>query len=184
MPDPLADHGDLNAVMRLVETKAEAYLDAVDDAPVRSPGVPRLDGGLPAHGAGSLHRSTAQRAREDRASFTSVERHLRLAQRVAQQVDDADDLERLAELPLNVICFCFRPLGFPEAALDDLNLKLGSMVLEDGRVYVGPTDYAGKVAFRPAIVNWRTREQDVDLIVKVVRELGVKLASSASAASL
>ena len=113
-----------------------------------------------------------------------VERHLRLAQRVAQQVDDAPDLERLAEVRLNVICFRFRPPGVPEGTIDDLNRKLGSMVLEDGRVYFGTTDYAGKVAFRPAIVNWRTREEDVDLIVKVVRELGAKLVSSASAASV
>ena len=49
------------------------------------------------------------------------------------------------------------------------------MVLEDGRVYFGTTEYAGKVAFRPAVVNWRTSEADVDLIVAVVRELGSKL---------
>jgi glutamate/tyrosine decarboxylase-like PLP-dependent enzyme len=111
-----------------------------------------------------------------------VERHLALAQRVARQVDDAPELERLAEVPLNVICFRYRPAGVPEAALDDLNRKLGNMVLEDGRVYFGTTDYAGKVAFRPAIVNWRTGEKDVDLIVEVVRELGAKLVSSESAA--
>jgi glutamate/tyrosine decarboxylase-like PLP-dependent enzyme len=111
-----------------------------------------------------------------------VERHLALAQRVARQVDDAPELERLADVPLNVVCFRYRPPGVHEAALDDLNRKLGSMVLEDGRVYFGTTDYAGKVAFRPAIVNWRTGEKDVDLIVEVVRELGAKLVSSESAA--
>jgi hypothetical protein len=31
--------------------------------------------------------------------------------------------------------------------------------------------YDGKVALRPAIVNWRTTEADVDLFVDVVREL-------------
>lgn len=113
-----------------------------------------------------------------------VERHLALAQRVARQVDDAPELERLADVPLNVVCFRYRPPGVPEAALDDLNRKLGSMVLEDGRVYFGTTEYAGKVAFRPAIVNWRTGEKDVDLIVEVVRELGAKLASSEPAASV
>jgi len=50
-----------------------------------------------------------------------VERHVRLAQRVAQQVDESPDLERLAEVPLNVVCFRFRPPGVPEDALDDLN---------------------------------------------------------------
>jgi glutamate/tyrosine decarboxylase-like PLP-dependent enzyme len=104
-----------------------------------------------------------------------IERHLELAQRVAEQVDAAPDLERLAEVPLNIVCFRFRPPNVPETELDDLNRRLGAMVLEDGRVYFGTTEYAGKVAFRPAIVNWRTREEDVDLIVEVVRELGAKL---------
>ncbi len=107
-----------------------------------------------------------------------VERHLRLAQRVARQVDEAPDLERLAEVPLNVVCFRFHPPGVAEDALDALNRQLGEAILEDGRVYFGTTEYAGKVAFRPAIVNWRTGDDDVDLIVKVVRELGSRLVGS------
>ena len=105
-----------------------------------------------------------------------VERHLRLARRVAEQVDAAPDLERLAEVPLNVVCFRFHPPGAAESDLDALNRRLGELVLEDGRVYFGTTEYAGMVAFRPAIVNWRTREEDVDLIVAVTRELGRKVA--------
>ena len=62
-----------------------------------------------------------------------------------------------------------------DAELDDLNRRLGAMVLADGRVYFGTTEFAGKVAFRPAVVNWRTREEDVDLIVEVTRELGSKM---------
>jgi glutamate/tyrosine decarboxylase-like PLP-dependent enzyme len=111
-----------------------------------------------------------------------VERHVRLAQRVAQQVDAAPDLERLADVPLNVVCFRFHPRDVPDSALDDLNRKVGAAILEDGRVYFGTTDYAGKVAFRPAIVNWRTGEEDVDLIVTVVRELGARLVGSTAQA--
>ncbi len=110
-----------------------------------------------------------------------VERHLRLAQRVAEQVDAAPDLERLADVPLNVICFRYRPPGIPDDQLDDLNRILGELVLEDGRVYFGTTVYAGKVAFRPAIVNWRTREEDADLIVSTVRELGARAVAQAEA---
>ena len=61
------------------------------------------------------------------------------------------------------------------AALDDLNRRVGEAILEDGRVYVGTTTYLGKVCFRPAIVNWRTREEDVDLLVDVIRDLGSKI---------
>jgi glutamate/tyrosine decarboxylase-like PLP-dependent enzyme len=107
-----------------------------------------------------------------------IERHLALAQRVAAAVDAAPDLERLAEVPLNIVCFRFHPPDAAESELDDLNRKLGAMVLEDGRVFFGTTQYAGKVAFRPAIVNWRTTEKDVDMIVEVTRELGSRLLST------
>lgn len=104
-----------------------------------------------------------------------VERHLDLAQRLAGLVDEAPDLERLAEVPLNIVCFRYRPAGMAEAELDALNARLGEDVLADGRVYVGTTSFGGKVAFRPAIVNWRTREADIDLLVEVMLELGARL---------
>lgn len=108
-----------------------------------------------------------------------VERHVRLARRVGKQVDDARDMERLADVTLNVICFRYHPSGAAEHELNDLNRRIGELVLEDGRVYFGTTDFGGRVAFRPAIVNWRTGEEDVDLIVPLVRELGVRAAALA-----
>src|SRR4029077_3056788 len=68
-----------------------------------------------------------------RAGYAAmVERHLSLAQRIAHQVDEAPDLERLAAVPLNVVCFRFHPPGVPEADLDELNRRLGALVLDDG----------------------------------------------------
>jgi glutamate/tyrosine decarboxylase-like PLP-dependent enzyme len=110
-----------------------------------------------------------------------VERHLELAQLLSRRVDDTPELERLAETRLNIVCFRFRPAGLAEERLDELNLTLGQDVLEDGRVFFGTTRYEGKVAFRPAIVNWRTREDDVNLIVDVLLELGLRRASRARA---
>jgi glutamate/tyrosine decarboxylase-like PLP-dependent enzyme len=104
-----------------------------------------------------------------------VDRHIRLAKRVGAQVEAAADLELLAPVRLNVICFRFRPPGYSEAALDELNRRLGARLLADGRVYFGTTIYGGRVAFRPAVSNWRTTEEDVDLIVAATRELGAQL---------
>jgi glutamate/tyrosine decarboxylase-like PLP-dependent enzyme len=104
-----------------------------------------------------------------------VERHLELARRLAEQVDAEPELERLAEVPLNVVCFRYRPAGVAADELDEVNRHLGQAVLDDGRVYFGATVYGGKVAFRPAIVNWRTRPEDVDLIVPITLELGAGL---------
>jgi glutamate/tyrosine decarboxylase-like PLP-dependent enzyme len=100
-----------------------------------------------------------------------VERHLGLARRLAEQVDAEHDLERLADVALNVVCFRYRPHGVEEDRLDELNQELGRAVLDDGRVYFGTTVYRGHVAFRPAIVNWRTGPEDVDLIVPTILEL-------------
>ena len=101
-----------------------------------------------------------------------VERHLDLAQYLARRVDEADELERLGEVPLCIVCFRVHPREVPERDLDELNRKVGAALLEDGRVFAGTTVYDGRVALRPAIVNWRTTESDIDLFVEVVRELG------------
>ena len=101
-----------------------------------------------------------------------VERHVALAKRLAARVDASGDLERLAEARFNIVCFRVHPRGVDDAPrLDELNRRVGAAVLEDGRVYFGTTQYGGRVAFRPAIVNWRTTDADVDLIVDVTREL-------------
>jgi glutamate/tyrosine decarboxylase-like PLP-dependent enzyme len=108
-----------------------------------------------------------------------VERHLDLAARLARRVDEAPDLERLADVPLSIVCFRAKPEGLDpdrdREALDRLNERLGEAILEDGRYYAGTTTYGGRVALRPAIVNWRTREEDVDGFVEVVRELAERV---------
>jgi glutamate/tyrosine decarboxylase-like PLP-dependent enzyme len=104
-----------------------------------------------------------------------VERHVGLARRLADEVNAADDFELLEEPVINVVCFRYRPEGVDEADLDQLNRRLGQAILDDGRVYFGTTVYAGKVAFRPAISNWRTTAVDVDLILPIARELGARL---------
>jgi glutamate/tyrosine decarboxylase-like PLP-dependent enzyme len=104
-----------------------------------------------------------------------VERHLELADHLAARVDAEPELERLAEAPLNIVCFRWRPKDAPQEQLDELNRRLGTLLLEDGRVFAGTTVYEGTVAFRPAIVNWRTTAEDVDALVEVLLELAGSL---------
>jgi glutamate/tyrosine decarboxylase-like PLP-dependent enzyme len=147
------------------------------------PGAPYLPGPQdPGGGYGLLGPESSRRARAlpiwatlaayGRDGYRAmVERHLDLSQHLARRVDEASDLERLADVPLCIVCFRARPPGVPDAELDELNRRVGANLLTDGRVFAGTTVYDGKVALRPAIVNWRTTESDVDLFVDVVREL-------------
>ncbi len=111
-----------------------------------------------------------------------VERHLELAQRLARRIDAEPHFERLAEVPLNIVCFRWHPPDAEEDALDDLNRRLGAELLADGRVFAGTTVFAGKVAFRPALVNWRTGERDVDMLVDVLVELAERVSADAATA--
>ncbi|HEY0493235.1 MAG TPA: pyridoxal-dependent decarboxylase [Candidatus Dormibacteraeota bacterium] len=109
-----------------------------------------------------------------------VERHVGLARRVGKQVRESADFELLEEPRLNVVCFRYRPANLAETDLDDLNRRLGQAIIADGRVYFGTTVYGGKVAFRPAISNYRSTESDVDLILSVTRELGRTIHATAA----
>ena len=104
-----------------------------------------------------------------------VERSLDNAARLAAEVEESEDFELLAPVPLNVVCFRYRPPGVAETELDALNERIADEVLTDGRIYVGTTRWAGKIAFRPAFVNWRTTSVDVDLILETLRDLGSRL---------
>jgi len=108
-----------------------------------------------------------------------VERHCALARHLAALVDAAPDLERLADVPLNIVCFRYRPAGGTVGpdALNEINRRLADALLDDGRVFAGPTVYRGQAALRPAISNWRTTAEDLDFFVAVVRELGAAAAS-------
>jgi glutamate/tyrosine decarboxylase-like PLP-dependent enzyme len=111
-----------------------------------------------------------------------VERHLDVARHLAERIDTAPEFERLADVPLNVVCFRLRPEAVADSELDALNTRLGEAILADGRFYAGTTRYAGKVALRPAISNWRTTTEHVDEFVEVVRELAANVLATAPAA--
>src|SRR5438132_2309722 len=104
-----------------------------------------------------------------------IERHVALAKRLADQIRASSDFELLAEPRLNVVCFRYRPVDVPEGELDEINRRLGQAIIADGTVYFGTTVYAGKVAFRPAIANWRTTERDADIVLDTVRGLAERL---------
>ncbi|MFC4590802.1 pyridoxal phosphate-dependent decarboxylase family protein [Sphaerisporangium corydalis] len=104
-----------------------------------------------------------------------AERHHDLALRLGGIVEQAPDLELLAPVRLCVVCFRYRPPGVPEEELNELNRRIGVELLADGRVFAGTTTYRGMTALRPAIVNWRTTETDIDLLASVVGEIAARV---------
>jgi glutamate/tyrosine decarboxylase-like PLP-dependent enzyme len=106
-----------------------------------------------------------------------VRRHVALAQRLAAAVDAAPDLERVAPVPLSVVCFRYAPAGWSAdgARLDKLNKLLVERVQAEGRVFLTGTVLRGRFALRACVLHYGTTEADVDALVETVRETGVRL---------
>jgi aromatic-L-amino-acid decarboxylase len=99
-------------------------------------------------------------ARQIREHLT---RHLDLAQHFASWVDAHPDFERLAPVPLSVVCFRWRPAAddLSVDALDRANERLLSAVNQTGEAYLSHTRIHGRFALRLAIGHLRTREEHV-----------------------
>jgi aromatic-L-amino-acid decarboxylase len=92
-----------------------------------------------------------------------LDRHLQLARQFAAWVDDHADFERVAPVPLSVVCFRWNPAGRTLAGteLDTANERLVDAVNRTGEVFLSHTRLRGRVAIRLAIGHLRTQEADV-----------------------
>lgn len=91
--------------------------------------------------------------------------HMRLARLFSSWVDASDDFERLAPVPLSVVCFRAHPssLGLSETALEALNTEILDTINTSGRVFLSHTRLQGRFTLRLAIGHIRTTEKHVQL---------------------
>ncbi len=94
----------------------------------------------------------------------------RLAQHLADLVVRQADLELLAPVELNIVCFRFRG-----ADADALNSAIVTELQVTGVAAPSTTTIDGRLAIRAAIVNHRTRAEDLDLLVGQVLAIGRRL---------
>ena len=99
----------------------------------------------------------------------AVQQSCDLAQRLAARVDDTPELERLAPVALNIVCFRYRAGA---AALDVLNAAIVADLQEEGVAAPSTTVLDGRLAIRAAIVNHRTRPEDIDALIQGVLTRG------------
>ena len=105
-----------------------------------------------------------------------VEQNLAQAAHLAQRVDAHPDLERLAPVPLNVVCLRFVKGTLARDALNALNCEIVYRLHEEGIAVPSLTTLNGHVALRVAITNHRTRREDLDALIDAVVRLGRALA--------
>ncbi len=117
---------------------------------------------LKEHGTARYGRLIAQNA--DQARY------------LAGLVQGASDLELLAPVPLNIVCFRYKVDGLDQARLNELNTELLIRLQESGLAVPTSATVRGNYAIRVAIVNHRSRREDFDLLVEGTRRIGAELA--------
>jgi len=106
-----------------------------------------------------------------------IGQNIEQARYLAGLVREAPDLELMAPVPLNIVCFRYCATGRGDAALDGLNQELLIQLHEQGIAVPSNALLGGRFALRVAIVNHRSRLDDFDLLVREVRRIGVELAA-------
>ena len=116
-----------SALLAKVFSLAAAYLPGEEPEPTYGYLTPEL------LAAGPGARRLGRPPRWGRSGYREmVERHLDLAQRLAGLVDEAPELERLADVPLNIVCFRYRPRRRARSRADALNAAWGRMCWPTG----------------------------------------------------
>lgn len=97
-----------------------------------------------------------------------IERNCEQAQYLAAEIQKQPQMELLAPVPLNIVCFRVVHPGLGESELNALNQALVEDVQESGLAAPSSTTIAGKLGFRANITNHRTRFGDLDILVQAV----------------
>jgi glutamate/tyrosine decarboxylase-like PLP-dependent enzyme len=105
-----------------------------------------------------------------------IEQNILQAAYLAQLVRAAPELELMAPVELNIVCFRFRGGGGTQAQLNALNEELLIRLHEAGVVAPSYTTLHGSYCLRAAIVNHRTRTADLALLIDTVLKAGRALA--------
>ena len=100
-----------------------------------------------------------------------------IAQNIAQAaylgelIKSCPELELMAEVTLNVVCFRFRADDSPTRDLDALNKELLMRLHESGVAAPSFTLLKGHYVIRVAITNHRTRMEDMRILVKTIIDI-------------
>jgi len=100
----------------------------------------------------------------------------RAARDLADRIDEEAELERLAPVTLNIVCFRFR--GPESSKTDALNAEIVVRLQEAGLFAPSTTTLGGRLAIRAALVNHRTTSEDALALADEVLRLGRDLAAS------
>lgn len=106
-----------------------------------------------------------------------VEQNVRQARLLEDEIGHSRELELVAPVPLNVVCFRYNPGDLSEEQLNRLNRELLLRLQESGVAVPSSTLLRGRFVMRVALTNHRTRSEDLAALVEAAVNLGRVIAA-------
>jgi glutamate/tyrosine decarboxylase-like PLP-dependent enzyme len=104
-----------------------------------------------------------------------IQQNIDQARYLAALVDATPELELVAPVALNVVCFRYVRPGLDDAVLDELNKQIEVELQERGIAVPSATTIKGRCVLHVANTNHRTRREDLDLLVGEAIRIGEEL---------
>lgn len=101
-----------------------------------------------------------------------VEQNVAQCAYLASLIDAHEEMELLAPVPLNIVCFRYRVPGASDTELDALNTELLTRIQERGIAVPSSTIIDGRFALRVANVNHRSKTADFTMLAESVVTIG------------
>lgn len=92
-----------------------------------------------------------------------VENSIKMANVFGNYIESNKKLKLLAPIHLNNVCFGINKDNLEMDCTDFLN-----RINENGRVFMTPTLYKGEKGIRASFVNWRTKEEDINIAIEEI----------------
>jgi len=104
-----------------------------------------------------------------------IARNVEQAQYFGRLVEKEPDMELLAPISLDIVCFRFNPGGLDEKTLSALNKEILMQLQERGIAAPSYTTLHDRYCLRVAVANHRSRQDDFDVLARDVVRLGREL---------
>jgi glutamate/tyrosine decarboxylase-like PLP-dependent enzyme len=104
-----------------------------------------------------------------------VRQNVDQARYLGSLVEQHEELELLAPVPLNIVCYRYVAPGLSEEQLNALNAELLIRLQESGVAVPSNAVLNGHYALRVANTNYRSRREDFDLLVRETVRVGREL---------
>ena len=101
-----------------------------------------------------------------------IEQNVIQARYCAELIEAHADLELLAPVALNIVCFRFAPVHTPIGELNRLNEEILLRIQESGLAVPSSTRIGDAFALRIAVTNHRSKREDFELFIRAVSDIG------------